>query len=524
MIEASDLSRCRVLLVDDVRSSLDVLVEALQGHHLLSLALDGESALRTIAHSPPDLVLLDLMMPRLDGYEVCRRLRAAPATRDLPVIFLTALGEAQSKARGFEAGGTDYITKPFDAVEVRARVRSLLKGKMYQDTVRASLASELRVAQEIQRGIVPKNFAGLRSRLPIDVHALLEPAKEVGGDLYDVFPLVDGRVCMVFGDVSGKGIPAALFMAITATLLRATARHVQRPEQILSHVNQELSRDNPTSMFVTLFCAILDTTSGRLAFASGGHSSPVLVRPGEAPRLLPGHPGTVVGIQHSLSFEPREMQLEPGDALFLYTDGVTEAFDPDRQCFGEDRLLRALREAAPGSREMVERVFEAVRAFARGAPQSDDIAILAIRWLPTAELKLVLRSTHAEAARGYQAVQAFLAERWAPADAVHAVGLAVEEILSNLVRHGYAGTEGPIALRVSLDALAVKIEVRDRGIHFDPRSARRPNLEVPLDERSSGDLGIHLVRNLIDRIAYQRDGAENFLTLVRDLNRKPTPE
>ncbi len=165
MIEARDLSRCRVLLVDDVRSSLDVLVEALQGHHLLSLALDGESALKSIAHSPPDLVLLDLMMPRLDGYEICRRLRAAPATRELPVIFLTALGEVQSKARGFEAGGTDYITKPFDAVEVRARVRSLLRGKMYQDTVRASLASELRVAQEIQRGIVPKNFAGLRETL-----------------------------------------------------------------------------------------------------------------------------------------------------------------------------------------------------------------------------------------------------------------------------------------------------------------------------------------------------------------------
>jgi sigma-B regulation protein RsbU (phosphoserine phosphatase) len=524
MIDALDLSRCRVLLVDDARSSLDVLVEALQGHHLLSMAIDGESALRSIAHSPPDLVLLDLMMPRLDGYEVCRRLRADPATRDLPVIFLSALGEATSKARGFEAGGTDYITKPFEAVEVRARVRSLLKGKMYQDTVRSSLASELRVAQEIQGGMVPKDFAALGFGLPIDVHALLEPAKEVGGDLYDVFPLGDGRVCIVLGDVSGKGIPAALFMAITATLLRATARHVQRPEQILSHVNQELSRDNPTCMFVTLFCAVLDTKSGLLACASGGHTSPVLVRPGEAPRFLEDRPGTVVGIQPNLSFEQRELQLQPGDALFLYTDGVTEAFDPDKYCFGEDRLLQALREPEAGARGMVEHVLQAVRAFARGEPQSDDIALLALRWLPAAELKLALRSTPAEAARGYQAVQAFLTERGAPADAVHDVALAVEEVLSNLVRHGYAGAEGPIALRASLDAVAVKIEVRDRGIHFDPRTARPPRLDVPLDDRASGELGIHLVRRSIDRIAYQRDGAENFLTLVRDLNRKPTTE
>jgi len=521
-MDTLDLSHCRVLLVDDARSSLDVLVEALQGHHLLSVALDGESALRSIAASPPDLVLLDLMMPRLDGYEVCKRLREQPATHDLPVIFLSALGEAKSKARGFEVGGTDYITKPFEAVEVRARVRSLLKGKMYQDTVRASLASELRVAQEIQRGMVPKDFARLAFGLPIDVHALLEPAKEVGGDLYDVFPLADGRVCIVLGDVSGKGIPAALFMAITATLLRSTARHVQRPEQILTHVNQELARENSSSMFVTLFCAVLDTRTGRLTCASGGHTSPVLVRPGEPPQILADRPGTLVGIQQNLVFEPRELQLRPGDSLLLYTDGVTEAFDPDQQFFGEEGLLKALREDAPSSKEMVERVLAAVRTFARGAPQSDDIALLAIRWRPTAELKLALRSNLADVVRGYEAVQAFLAEHGAPDEVIHDLALAVEEVLSNLVRHGYAGTEGPMGLRVAIDTVVVKIEIRDRGLFFDPRMAKPPHLEVPLDERASGDLGILLIKNATDRIAYQRDGAENLLTLVRDLNRKPS--
>ena len=524
MIDTLDLSKCRVLLVDDARSSLDVLVEALQGHHLLSVALDGESALRSIAQSPPDLVLLDLMMPRLDGYEVCKRLRELPATRDLPVIFLSALGEAKSKARGFEAGGSDYITKPFEAVEVRARVRSLLKGKMYQDAVRASLASELRVAQEIQRGMLPKDFRSLGAGLPIDVHALLEPAKEVGGDLYDVFPLGDGRVCIVLGDVSGKGIPAALFMAITATLLRSTARHVQQPEQILSHVNQELSRDNPSSMFVTLFCAVLDTRSGLLSCASGGHTSPVLLRPGEPPRLLADRPGTVIGIQQNMVFEPREVQLHTGDALLLYTDGVTEAFDPAGELFGEERLLESLREVAPSAKDLVERVLAAVRTFARGAPQSDDIALLALRFRPAAELKILLRSTLPEVARGYEAVQAFLLERGAPDDAVHDLGLAVEEVLANLVRHGYAGSEGPMELRVAIDAVAVKIEIRDRGTFFDPRTAPPPHLEVPLDERATGDLGILLIKNATDRIAYQRDGADNLLTLVRDLNRKPKTE
>jgi sigma-B regulation protein RsbU (phosphoserine phosphatase) len=519
-----DLSRCRVLLVDDVKSNLDVLIEALQGHHLLSLALDGETALKIIANNPPDLVLLDLMMPRLDGYEVCRRLRKDPATRDLPVIFLSSLGEAKSKARGFEAGGTDYITKPFEAVEVRARVRSLLKGKLYQDAARASLASELRVAQEIQRGMVPKDFAALGAGGRIEVHALLEPAREVGGDLYDVFPLAGGRVCIVLGDVSGKGIPAALFMAVTATLVRATARHVQEPGQILSHVNHELGRDNPTSMFVTLFCGVLETKTGRLTWASAGHTAPALLRRGEAPRLLEGGPGTVAGIQSNLVFEQREVQLQPDDTLFLYTDGVTEAFDPEADLFGEERLLRTLGEPAASAKDQTAGVLAAVRDFARGAPQSDDIALLALRFMPSAELKLSLRSTFEEAVRGYQAVEAFLSWRGTPPDAAGDVALAVEEVLTNVVRHGYKNSEGPIEVVARANGLEVTVEVRDRGVPFDPRSAPPPHLEVPLDERPTGDLGILLVRSAIDRIDYQREAGENVLVLVRDLTRTKPKE
>jgi sigma-B regulation protein RsbU (phosphoserine phosphatase) len=324
---------------------------------------------------------------------------------------------------------------------------------------------------------------------------------------------------VVLGDVSGKGIPAALFMAVTSPLLRATARHVQEPAQILSHVNQELARDNESSMFVTLFCGVLDTKSGLLTWASGGHTAPALLRPGHAPSLLAGKPGTVVGIQANLVFVERQLQLEPGDSLFLYTDGVTEAFDPLGACFLEERLLQALAGAGRSAKEQVEHVLAAVREFARGEPQSDDIALLALRWLPPTELALELGGTMTEVARGYQTVQAFLAEKGAGEDAVHDVGLAVEEILSNLVRHGGLTAEGRALVRVSLDSVAVTVEIRDRCRHFDPRTARPPHLEVPLDERATGELGIHLVRNLIDRIAYQRDGDENVLTLVRDLHR-----
>jgi sigma-B regulation protein RsbU (phosphoserine phosphatase) len=191
--------------------------------------------------------------------------------------------------------------------------------------------------------------------------------------------LGDGKVCIVLGDVSGKGIAAALFMAITSTLLRATARHVKDPEQILMHVNDELARDNEASMFVTLFCAVLDTKSGQLVFANAGHPAPVLVRQGQRPRLFDAASSKVVGMQTNIAYRKSLLQLEPGDALLLYTDGVTEAFNPAHEEFGDARLLQALAHPA-SAREMVAQVLDAVRAFAGGEPQSDDIALMAIRW------------------------------------------------------------------------------------------------------------------------------------------------
>src|SRR5262245_124943 len=182
-----ELSESRILIVDDVRTNVDVLVEALRDDHKLNVALSGESSLRSIEKNPPDLVLLDIMMPGLDGYEVCRRLRASPATREIPVMFLSALEEVKNKAEGFEVGGNDYLVKPFEVLEVKARVRSLLKAKAYSDAVKEKMASELRIAREIQLGILPADISAATQDTGLEVHALLEPAKEVGGDCSKFF-------------------------------------------------------------------------------------------------------------------------------------------------------------------------------------------------------------------------------------------------------------------------------------------------------------------------------------------------
>jgi phosphoserine phosphatase RsbU/P len=374
------LSDCRVLLVDDAKANLDILVEGLKADHKLSLALSGEMALQVAARTPPDLVLLDIVMPGLDGYEVCRRLRQMPETAETPIMFLSSLEEVQNKTRGFEAGANDYLTKPFEMLEVKARVRSLLKAKAYSDAVKEQIASELRVAREIQMGMLPQGFAEAEQAYRVGLSALLEPAREVGGDLYGVCPAGPERLVLFLGDVSGKGIPAALFMVRAVSLARLLSREIAEPERILARLNDELAADNPSGMFVTFLCAVFEPGQRRLALANAGQCRPVLLSVGEAPRWAVERLGTALGFEPGLEFERTELALQEGDALIFYTDGVTEAFNPQEDCYGSERLLAdagALARQSPAA--ISAGLLERVRAFAGGAAQSDDIAILALR-------------------------------------------------------------------------------------------------------------------------------------------------
>src|SRR5262245_9660095 len=334
-----NLADCRVLLVDDAKVNLDILVEGLKSEHKLSLALNGEMALQVAARTPPDLVLLDIVMPGRDGYEVCRRLREKPETAEVPIMFLSSLEEVQNKTRGFEAGANDYLTKPFEMLEVKARVRSLLKAKAYNDAVKEQIASELRVAREIQMGMLPHDFSALEQAYPVRFGAVLEPASEVGGDLYGVCASGPDRLVVFLGDVSGKGIPASMFMVRVISLARLLAREIAEPEKILARLNDELATDNPSGMFVTFLCAVFEPHSGRLTLANAGHCRPVFLPAGEPPRWAVRNLGTALGFEPSLEFERTELTLRNGDALVLYSDGVSEAFNPHEELYGDKRLL-----------------------------------------------------------------------------------------------------------------------------------------------------------------------------------------
>jgi sigma-B regulation protein RsbU (phosphoserine phosphatase) len=298
-------------------------------------------------------------------------------------MFLSALEDVKDKAHGFEVGGNDYLTKPFEVLEVKARVRSLLKAKAYADAVREAMARDLRIAREIQMGILPADLAGATKGSGLDVHAAIEPAREVGGDLYEVLRVSDDRIVVALGDVSGKGIPAALFMAVAVTVLRTLARQHADPDEILRRLNDELAEQNPRGMFVTLQCLVFDLANRSVSCAGAGHHQLALVAPGRPPRLAFPSTGRPAGLMPFNPIARETLPLQPGDTFVLFSDGVSEAMNVDEDFYGEERLLAVLG-ATAGARaeETVRHVLADVRSFTADAKQSDDITVLVVRYEP----------------------------------------------------------------------------------------------------------------------------------------------
>ncbi len=244
------------------------------------------------------------------------------------------------------------------------------------------IEGELQVARHIQMSIVPKKFPAFPALPEMDIYATLEPSREVGGDLYDFFQLDDERIFAVVGDVSGKGVPAALFMAVTQTLIKATARQGLALDELMSRLNNELCENNDAAMFVTLFVVILNVRTGLVEFSNGGHNLPFLLSHNEGPEQLARTRGMGLGVSEGIRFQTSSFQMLPGQALVLYTDGISEAHNPQSELYSEQRMRKFFAgQTDLRPRPLVENLLQEVRRFEAGGPQADDITAMVITYL-----------------------------------------------------------------------------------------------------------------------------------------------
>lgn len=370
----------KVLIVDDTPENIQVLMGTLKDQYAIVAAINGEKALKmAVAEPRPDLILLDIMMPGMDGFEVCRRLKADPGTRDIPVIFLSALDDTADKVKGFAEGAVDYISKPFQPEEVHVRVNTHLTINRLNREVqrqRDQLERELKVVSGLQRGLLPGRLPEI-SAMKLAVH--YETSRYAGGDYYDVVELPNHSYGFLVADAEGHSAPAAVMMAMTCALFRSCPEMHAQPDKVIEFINRNLGNVNRES-FVTAIYAVYDATNRQVRIARAGHPSPILFRPGEGKaRELACKGVFVMGMDPYKHVPTTEISLEPGDRLLFYTDGVTERFNPGDEPYGEERLCRMMeRPHVDNPRALLNSIIQDLADFSAERPADDDQAMLLV--------------------------------------------------------------------------------------------------------------------------------------------------
>ena len=374
--------------------------------------------------------------------------------------------------------------------------------------------NELEVAQTIQMAMLPKVFPPFLDRLDLNIFGMVDPAKEVGGDLYDFYVRHD-KLFFCVGDVSGKGVPASLVMATTRSLFRSITSREEHPETIVSEMNNELVEQNGQNMFITLFLGVLDLQTGELAYCNAGHNAPVLMADGEwqMAHVVPNLP---LGIEKGFAFQAQTVQMHYNDVLFLYTDGLTEAENIRHEQYGEERMLNRLADMhCNRPHNMVKAMQTDVETFVGSAPQSDDLTMLCIRYQVPA---IVMRNDIQQ----IPTLAEWIDSLDIPSELNMPVNLALEEAVSNVMLYAYPNEKnGQVFVEFvkERDAQGEQLifYISDSGIPFDPTKQKPADTTLSAEERAIGGLGIHLVRQLMDEVRYERTDAKNILTLIKHI-------
>jgi len=406
------------------------------------------------------------------------------------------------------------------------------------NTEKERIGSELHIASEIQKSMLPKIYPPYPERDDVEIYGSLVPAKEVGGDLFDFF-IRDEKLFFCIGDVSGKGVPASLVMAVTRSLFRTVSAHEASPERIVAQMNDSMAQTNDTNMFVTMFVGVLDLPTGRLRYCNAGHCSPLLIdseQPETAAMKEEAQDNQrlsaincvsnlPIGIIPNYKFEGQELFVHTGSTVFLYTDGLTEAEDTMHVQYGEDRMMTQMKKIdASKPQDLIEHVAAAVHAFVGDAKQSDDLTMLAVRYTKKqldVRLKrdLTLQNDIAQVPLLAQFVEEVCEEIGLDMSTTMQMNLALEEAVVNVMKYAYPhGIVGNIHIEAQASDVRLKFVISDNGTPFDPTAKAEVDTTLSAEERPIGGLGIHLVRKIMDSINYERTRNKNVLTLRKKIN------
>ena len=399
-------------------------------------------------------------------------------------------------------------------------VRSLVKNRELKDR-KDRMENELHIARGIQMAMIPKTFPPFPERHDLDMAATIIPAKEVGGDLYDFF-IRDEKLFFSIGDVSGKGVPASLVMAVTRSIFRSIAGHENSPKTIVSGLNDALAEMNENSMFVTFFCGVLDMDTGVLKYCNAGHNPPMILT--NEITELKVEPNLPLGILPGMEYKEQQCKMHHDDALFLYTDGLSEAENSTHQQFGLDRIKEALR-GFKNSDAHLSNIQNTVNAFVGDAPQSDDLTMLFIHYLGEARRKacrgvynITLDNNVSQISRLAGFIEEIAGENSLDSGLAMSLNLALEEAVTNVVLYAYPqGTAGTVDVSAKAHGGKLTFTLSDSGTPFDPTQVPDADTNAPLEERRIGGLGIHLVRNIMDSVKYEYSEGKNILTMIKNI-------
>lgn len=384
----------KILSVDD-ELDLELLLtqyfrrKIRKGEYEFFFAHNGIEALKTMLDHPDiDIVLSDINMPEMDGLTLLKAINDThnPA---LKVIMVSAYGEMSNIRTAMNNGAFDFATKPIDLEDLERTIeKAIAEINFVKNTQRehgqlVDIKSDLAQAADIQLAILPRKFPPFDDlQQKIDIYASMKPAKDVGGDFYDVFRIDNDHIGFTMADVSGKGVPAAMFMAVSQTLLRFAGKKNLDPIESISESNNILAAESFNSMFVTLFYGVMNVRTGEVSYVNAGHNPPYILRANGTLEVLPNSKNICIGVIENFPYQSESLQLSDGDSLIMFTDGVTEACSPTNELYGESRLealLPTLQRAS--AQETVNAISSAVHTHADGAEQSDDITIMALKRL-----------------------------------------------------------------------------------------------------------------------------------------------